>query len=185
MTKRTKIALLVCVAVALLGARAYFGASNFDRIVLGSGNYESDPYPTADIVLQNDEYITNYTDGTVGIVGNTVVTGKVTASDSMRVHGPLKITGVLKVPATVAYADSFSTTAVGDTVNVAGLSTTDIPLVSPWCPAWSTQIDTAVYTAAISGDTAVAVTRSKSYKAGATALKSGAHYVVVILRRSN
>lgn len=40
-------------------------ASNFDRLVLGSGNYETDPNSTADITFQNDEYLTNYTDGTI------------------------------------------------------------------------------------------------------------------------
>ena len=41
----------------------YAGATNFDRIVLGSGNYGTDPNSTADLTFQNDEYITNATDG--------------------------------------------------------------------------------------------------------------------------
>lgn len=43
----------------------FAGATNFDRIVLGSGNYGTDPNTSADITLQNDEYIDNSTDGTI------------------------------------------------------------------------------------------------------------------------
>ena len=40
-------------------------ASHMDRLILGSGNYGTDPNSTADITLQNDEYIANTTDGEV------------------------------------------------------------------------------------------------------------------------
>jgi len=51
-------------------------STNFDRLVLGSGNYGEDPNPTADITLQNDEYISNYTDGTIDFgAANLLTTG--------------------------------------------------------------------------------------------------------------
>lgn len=63
----------------------YAGATNYDRLVLGSGNYGTDPNTTADITLQNDEYISNSSDGqisfgaanllTTGTIGGGVVTG--------------------------------------------------------------------------------------------------------------
>jgi len=63
----------------------YAGATNFDRLVLGSGNYSTDPNTTADITFQNDEYIDNTTNGrldfgganllTSGTIGGGVVTG--------------------------------------------------------------------------------------------------------------
>ena len=54
----------------------YAGATNFDRIVLGEGNYGTDPNSTADITLQNDEFITNSTDGIVGFgAANLSTTG--------------------------------------------------------------------------------------------------------------
>ena len=57
------------------------GASNFDRLVLGSGNYGLDPNPTADITLQNGEYITNSTDGTIGFgSANLTTSGTITGT---------------------------------------------------------------------------------------------------------
>ena len=63
----------------------YAGATNFDRLVLGSGNYSTDPNTTADITFQNDEYIDNTTNGrldmgaanllTTGTIGGGVITG--------------------------------------------------------------------------------------------------------------
>jgi hypothetical protein len=50
--------LLFAFAIILLAA-----ATNLDRLVLGSGNYGTDPNTTADITFQNDEYISNYVDG--------------------------------------------------------------------------------------------------------------------------
>jgi len=51
-------------------------STNFDRLVLGSGNYGEDPNPTADITLQNDEYISNYIDGTIDFgAANLLTTG--------------------------------------------------------------------------------------------------------------
>ncbi|MFX0184090.1 MAG: hypothetical protein ACFE95_13490 [Candidatus Hodarchaeota archaeon] len=49
-------------------------ASNFARIVLGTSNYGTDPNTTADITLQNDEYITNSTDGTIDFGAATLST---------------------------------------------------------------------------------------------------------------
>lgn len=55
------------------------GATNFDRIVLGEGNFGSDPNATADITLQNDEYISNSSDDTVSISG-VLSTNNITAA---------------------------------------------------------------------------------------------------------
>jgi len=57
----------------------YAGASNFDRLVLGSGNYGTDPNTTADITFQNDEYISNVVDGTLNFgAANLTTTGSIT-----------------------------------------------------------------------------------------------------------
>ncbi len=54
----------------------FAAATNYDRLVLGSGNYGTDPNPTADITLQNDEYITNSTDGQISFgAANLLTTG--------------------------------------------------------------------------------------------------------------
>jgi len=56
----------LCVAVFRYDVRdvVQAAASHMDRLVLGSGNYGTDPNTTADITGQNDEYWTNVTDGT-------------------------------------------------------------------------------------------------------------------------
>lgn len=57
-------------------------ASHLDRLVLGSGNYGTDPNTTADITLQNDEYITNATNGTVGFgSADLLTTGSLSSTD--------------------------------------------------------------------------------------------------------
>lgn len=61
---RNKLIAIAFIFVALVGF-SYYGATNFDRIVLGSSNFGEDPNTTADITLQNDEYISNSTDGTL------------------------------------------------------------------------------------------------------------------------
>lgn len=60
--------ILIIIGLALLvGLGVGFivggGATNFDRLVLGEANYGEDPNTTADITGQNDEYISNYTNG--------------------------------------------------------------------------------------------------------------------------
>ncbi len=89
----------------VLGFR--FSATNFDRLVLGSGNYDTDPNATADITLQNDEYISNATDGVIELNAAT-----------------------LNVNGTVAGTNVFSTTDTADTVVIAGTLSTDIFVVS-------------------------------------------------------
>lgn len=57
------------------------GATNFTRLVLGESNYGTDPAPTADIVLQNDEYISNSSDGTISFgAANLTTTGTITGT---------------------------------------------------------------------------------------------------------
>lgn len=79
---RLQITASLLVALFVGGALAWAsGATNFTRIVLGSSNYASDPAPTADIVLQNDEYISNSSDGTINFgAANLTTTGNVSGA---------------------------------------------------------------------------------------------------------
>ncbi len=61
--------LIGCFIVLFFMAATFYSATNFDRLVLGSANYGTDPNPTADITFQNDEYISNATDGVMKITG--------------------------------------------------------------------------------------------------------------------
>lgn len=80
---RNKLALIALILIALVGF-SYYGATNFDRLVLGSGNYGEDPNSTADITFQNDEYITNSVDGTLDIgSANLTTTGTVTTTGTL------------------------------------------------------------------------------------------------------
>ncbi len=78
-----------------------FGATNFDRLVLGEGNYGEDPNITADITGQNDEYWTNvtngrwdagsadiYTSGSISIAGITM-TGALATVTNITMTGDL------------------------------------------------------------------------------------------------
>lgn len=49
--------------LVLASSLAWGAATHFDRLVLGSSNYGTDPNPTADVTFQYDEYISNATDG--------------------------------------------------------------------------------------------------------------------------
>lgn len=102
---RSKIAFIAVIAFILLGA-GYYGATNFDRLVLGVNNFGEDPNTTADITLQNDEYISNATDGDVTIGGN------------------------LDLLSTSIGIDTFATTGTSDTVTISGAATTDIYFVT-------------------------------------------------------
>jgi hypothetical protein len=61
--KKTIIIVSLFLFVLLVGFIMGGGASNFDRLVLGEANFGEDPNTTADITGQNDEYISNYTNG--------------------------------------------------------------------------------------------------------------------------
>src|SRR3990167_6124692 len=84
--------------------------------------------------------------------------------------------------------DSFLTTSATDSVTlntVSGLTTSSKVFVSKWNPTWSTDVDTAEYSGSVvltgAGLTKLCVTRAKSTTtAGATAVKSGAHYFAII-----
>ena len=66
---------------------AWAAASHMDRLVLGSGNYGTDPNSTADLTFQNDEYISNATDGTLDFgAANLVTTGYVTLGEAAHVE---------------------------------------------------------------------------------------------------
>ena len=64
----------IVLTFALVVFLAYAGVTNFDRLVLGSGNFGTDPNSTADITFQNDEYISNATDGTLDFGAATLST---------------------------------------------------------------------------------------------------------------
>lgn len=104
---KTKILISILAVTSILFGFVLAGATNFDRLVLGSGNYGTDPNTTADITLQNDEYISNVTDGTLLLSAAT-----------------------LDVNGTVAGTNVFTTTAAADTVVIAGTLSTDIFIVS-------------------------------------------------------
>lgn len=104
---KTKILISILAVASILFGFVLAGATNFDRLVLGSGNYSTDPNTTADITLQNDEYISNVTDGTLLLSAAT-----------------------LDVNGTVAGTNVFTTTAAADTVVIAGTLSTDIFIVS-------------------------------------------------------
>jgi len=152
--------------VACFLIAATFSASNFDRIVLGEGNYGEDPNTTADITGQNDEYISNYTNGVWDFGSAT-----------------LRTTGVIGY--TESGVDSFSTTSATDSVTLTtalGFGITSKVFVSQWNPSWSPAVDTAIYSGQVvitgAGLTKVVITRVKTYTGnGVTAVKSGAQYV--------
>lgn len=70
-------------ALALMGGlNSYFGATNFDRLVLGSANFETDPNPTKDLTFQNDEYISNDVNGVLDAgAADILTTGDYTGND--------------------------------------------------------------------------------------------------------
>lgn len=75
------------IAGLILGATLTFiigsGATNFSRLVLGDSNFGSDPNTTADITLQNDEYISNYVNGRIDFgAANLLTTGTLGAGAS-------------------------------------------------------------------------------------------------------
>jgi hypothetical protein len=98
------------------------GATNFDRIVLGEGNFGSDPNATADITLQNDEYISNSSDDTVSISG-VLSTNNITAAY-------LTATGLNLDSGVTVGQDVFTTTAETDTVVIPGASTADMYFIT-------------------------------------------------------
>lgn len=128
------------------------GATNFDRLVLGSGNYGLDPNPTADITGANGEYISNASNGswnfgsanltTSGIIssGSTVLNdslqGKLFILDSLRVGKTAVVVGNLYLRAGITGGTltrgthAFTTTATEDTVTISGAGTGDIYIVS-------------------------------------------------------
>lgn len=82
----------------------------------------------------------------------------------------------------VAGVDSFTTTAASDSITVgSGFGNFSRVVITPFNPAWSTAVDTSVYSGQVVttgvGLIKLVVSRVKSYTGnGATAVKSGAHY---------
>lgn len=155
-----KLLKIVIVVVALLGlgfaTGMLPGATNFDRLVLGSGNYGEDPNTTADITGQNDEYLSNYVNGEWSIGS-----------------------AALNVGAAVAGIDSFTTTDAIDTIAISGVAAGDIFVFTEWVPNYSTALDTSVYSYQTKTDT-VFVYRT-GVRSGST-LKSGGQYSYIRLK---
>jgi len=94
-------------------------------------------------------------------------------------------TGTVTTPIFATIVDSFTTTGATDSVALTsglGFTTSSKVFVSQWNPAWSTAVDTAIYSGQVvvtgAGNTRLVITRVKSYTGnGATAVKSAAQYI--------
>lgn len=112
-----KKTLIVIIAVFALGFVMGGGATNFDRLVLGEANYGEDPNTTADITGQNDEYISNYTNGTWNFgAANLLTTGTINT-------GALTTTTFTKGRDTLNGAE--------DSVKISTIAATDYVLIFP------------------------------------------------------
>jgi hypothetical protein len=82
----------------------------------------------------------------------------------------------------VAGVDSFTTTSATDSVTIpTGYTTSSQVKITQWNPAWSTVVDTAIYSGQVvitgAGVTKLVVSRVKSYTGNnAQAVKSAAQY---------
>lgn len=96
-----------------------FEATNLDRLVLGSANYGTDPNPTADITLQNDEYISNAVNGQIDFgAANLTTTGTLSGAagtvtglqsfDSLSVAGIFKQGGAVSNGTSTGYLKGLS-----------------------------------------------------------------------------
>lgn len=157
--KKLIIVLAVIASLSLVGfyTGVLPGATNFDRLVLGEDNFGEDPNTTADITGQNDEYLSNYTNGEWNI-----------GSAALNV-------GVL-----VAGIDSFTTTAVVDTLALSGVAPGNIFVFTEYTPAHSTAIDTVFFSYICKTDTVI-VSRTTPKISGA-AYKSAGIYSYVRLK---
>lgn len=120
MNKYKNVLIVFLLGIFLIGAgRAYFGATNFDRLVLGEANFETDPNTSADLTFQNDEYIENGTDGrigfgaanllTTGTFGSGAFTGTALSSfDSAAIAGILKTGGATSNGTSAIYIKALS-----------------------------------------------------------------------------
>jgi hypothetical protein len=101
------------------------GATNFDRLVLGEGNFGEDPNTTADITGANDEYISNVSNGSWNFgAADLTTTGVLTA-------------GSVTLGATGGDTNSFQKTPdtnrekFYDTTTITGVTTSSVFIVSP------------------------------------------------------
>lgn len=163
MKKNIFIGVLVVLVISFAIAGGV--ASNFTRIVLGDSNFGSDPNTTADITGQNDEYISNYTDGSWDIGSANIVT-----------------TGALDLSATTSKRDSFTTTAVKDTVVLTGLTSsyrlhvTQVTTLASATPDTGSQ---AYYAYFLNTDSAV-VGRIVKNSTGSTLKSAGIYDILVV-----
>jgi len=114
---------VVVLALLLVGFALGSGATNFDRLVLGSGNYGTDPNSTADITFQNDEYIDNSTNGVLD-VGSANITSDGSNTLSLINYGGVTTSAVgtdtyvaTLSPALAAYTTGMLVLVKVDTVN--------------------------------------------------------------------
>ena len=108
---KNKLVLWELLPLILLGAALAGRNTNFTRIVLGDSNRGLDPNPTADITLQNQEYISNYVDGQISFgAANLVTTG------TLAVTGATTVTGGLIYPSSSAVIYSKAGGISADTV---------------------------------------------------------------------
>lgn len=100
-SRATQIVALIFSIVILAGTvRNYYGATNFDRLVLGTGNFETDPNPTKDLTFQNDEFISNDVNGRLDFgAANILTTGTVGGGagtlTGLTTLDSAKVTGIL------------------------------------------------------------------------------------------
>lgn len=96
-------------------------ASNFDRLVLGSGNYGTDPNPTADITYQNGEYVSNAVDGQLDYgSANLITTGTISGKFIGGGWGQFKI-----------ITNSANNQSKFDTLTIAGVDTSYRYIATP------------------------------------------------------
>lgn len=108
---------------------------------------------------------------------------RITAYDSLNAQGPTYLHGLVHgTNAVVATVDSFTTTAVADTVTWAGAAVGDAAIVTPLVPAYSAVADTGSgqYGAYVPiGGGKVIVTRA--IVAAGHVLKSAAIYQLILI----
>lgn len=92
-------------SVLVFSLLLYAGVNHYDKLMLGEANYGQDMSPsTADIQFQNDEYISNYVDGTLDFGAANLTTTGTLAAASVTFTGELALRDRLTI---VQDADSF------------------------------------------------------------------------------
>jgi len=119
-----KTIIIVSIFVFVLAVGFIAGGTNFDRLILGEGNFGTDPNTTADITFQNDEYVSNSVDGTLDFgAANITTTGTLTTATFIKgrdtLNGAvdsLKNAGILATDY-IVYTVNWTSGVVMDTVD--------------------------------------------------------------------